>query len=543
MAVKQKHREREFLLLMKEADSRYFAEIAARRTDPERFAAPRKGRHLMKKIGKLAIIGAAAAVLLTAGGITAMVAMRGQNHDTSDTSGFDSSLPEGTERAFHLNLTDQQWDPANRACYTPFSVWFTLSEDGIYHNYREVFVPSDDKYDDVFWNAVNAYKQSHSPAGSGHSASESVSFTAAGQTEHLPLCARPNCLHDGNEYCEATTKQYNHSALTYWDGVLYAAATRLPGSDAGDRTKTGAYLLAYAPDGTGLDIACDFGIDSAGIDCAPIVHRGYVWCVFSKQIFNTAGGTCRSGYVIVGYELATGKTVEVCSQMPEEGKENLAAPSALTAWGDKLIYTQMIGTWPSENTKGIFAVDLTTGKHEKLTRLYGGPIAVAGDQIFYWDSISSEKNLMVYDLKTGESREGMRWRSNYFVSDGEHLIFVGMDPVNYDSKDPYDAVSIYDLDGKLLGSLKLPEHRYRGDIAVYGDDIYVITNGALEPTESGSISTSIYATHKDDVILHCSKSALLEGKAEWTTAATVQHRVEIDMEAWRGAHTETTAAP
>ena len=61
-------------------------------------AAARKGRHLMKKIGKFVIGIAVTAAVLTAGGIAAMVAMRGHNGGTHyDRSDVDSILQSRSE--------------------------------------------------------------------------------------------------------------------------------------------------------------------------------------------------------------------------------------------------------------------------------------------------------------------------------------------------------------------------------------------------------------------------------------------------------------
>lgn len=536
---------------IKTADRRYYDMIAERIAESR--TASRKGRRHMANtehthhIKKFAVGAILAAAVLGGGGIIAAVAMRGPGGGTHyDYSDVQKELQESSENAVQsfpkLTLTDQQWDTAahEALAHSVDTTWFIPTEDGIYHPFVQHIYPSDGEFDDAYINAEQDYLQNHKLY--GMSANVPVFFTSADTKESTPLCARPNCLHDGSEYCEATAEKYHHSGLVAQDGVIYASA--IGRMTAENEWKTGAYLLSYAPDGTALDVLCDFGIDYANVCCEPVVHRGYVWCIFQKIIPNEpldpvqgmVNGSS-SGYVIVGYEIATGKTVEVYSSMPEAGSnQSYQTPSAFTASGDRLFYLQDGGAWPSANVKGIFSVDLVTGEHEKIiTENYCSQFTVAGDKVYYIDpsDTNSSMELSVYDIRTGETETCIKNFSGYhIVTDGEMFCIAQL---HYDKEDPHYSVILTDLQGSTLGEVRVPRQVTVGRIAVYGDDIYILTGGALV-YQYGQIFETTGTDQQNREVLRCSKAAILAGNAEWEAVATLQENIEIDMEAWRAEH-------
>ena len=536
---------------IKTADRRYYDMIAERIAESR--TASRKGRRHMANtehthhIKKFAVGAILAAAVLGGGGIIAAVAMRGHNGGTHyDYSDVQKELHESSENAVQsfpkLSLTEQQWNPAEHEAVVNGAdgAWFIPTEDGVYHSFLQHTYPSDGEFMEAYMDAERAYEETHKLY--GNTAAIPVFFTAADTKESTPLCARPNCLHDGNEYCEATTGQYYHSGLVSYDGVIYAAATGI--STAESNWKTGAYLLSYAPDGTALDVLCDFGIDYAGVCCSPVIHRGYVWCIFQKTIPNEPLDPVRgmingfsSGYVIVGYEIATGKTVEVYSSMPEAGSgKSYQLPAAFTASGDRLYYLQVGGSWPSVNVKGIFSVDLVTGKHEHIiTENYCSVFTVAGDKVYYRDPSDSNStaDLSVYDIHTGETETCIKNFSGYhIVTDGEMFCIA---KAEYSEYDPHYSVLLTDLQGNKLGEVRAPEGRVLRQVAVYGDDVYICTGGGLR-YERGHVFESYGTKAQNSEVFRCSKAAILAGNAEWEAIATLQENIEIDMDAWRAEH-------
>ena len=541
-----KIREKDFLRAVRRADPRYFSEVRERMAD----AALQKGKRLMKQQEKKHIvrkiaIGALIAAATLGGGYAAMVALRNNQGIFGEESRDISSMVEERD-TLHLNLTDQQWNPAEyeAVVHGDNSTWFIPTEDGVYHPFAQECYASDGEREDDFIDAQNAYLETHKLRSINIPCA--VSFTPSDTKESVPLCDRPNCLHNGSEYCEATTERFIHTELVSQDGVIYAAAT---GAQYGEKSnwKTGAYLLSYAPDGTGLDVLCDFGIDYAAICCAPVVHRGYVWCIFEKTIPNVPidpakGLTGSSGYVIVGYEIATGKTVEVYSCMPEAGSNrDYQMPAALTASGDRLIYLQDGGAWPSVNVKGIFSVNLVTGKHEQLvTEKYCSQFTVAGDKIYYqrFSDTNSSSKLCVYDINTRETETLIeKYTGMHIKADGEMLCMTQAD---YSKEDPHYSVVFTDMQGNPLGEARVPDKRVVRRIAIYGDDVYVSTHGLL--SEFPGTRAGIYETWgyegTDNRVMRCSKSALLAGNAVFETVAVTTEMIEIDMDAWRAAHPE-----
>ena len=215
-----KIREKDFLRAVKCADRRYYNEVRERIAE----AALRKGERIMeqqekKHITRKFVVGTLlAAAVLGGGGIAATVAMRGSGSIKSEFSYEQSSAAEvqQTEDIPELHLTPEgtyTWQNMHGLHASMFSgaySWFAETDSGYYFeqsSYDEIWQIDAEDSDSYMSNAYNmrgyyAYKDKET-----------------GET--VPLCARPNCLHDGNEYCVASTKAYYRSQLFSYENQLY----------------------------------------------------------------------------------------------------------------------------------------------------------------------------------------------------------------------------------------------------------------------------------------------------------------------------------
>ena len=405
MAVKRKHKEQEFLHLMRDADRRFYAEIAARRADPERFAAHRKGRHFMEKtrrIGKYVIGGIAAAALLCGGGYAAMVALRNNQGIFGEESRDIRSMVEeqnpDEKPALHLTAegtnTYQNMHGLEASFYNYGYSWFAETDSGYYFyqsSYDEIWEIDAEGSDNYASDVVNmrgyyAYKEKE-----------------AGKT--VPLCARPNCLHDGNEYCAASTKAYSTNQLFSYENQLYTIAAGR-GAD-GDSKEV--FVLRYATDGTGIEELTQYQLPyencrvSVGV---PIMYRGYLFASVGLDCSTEGDGSVGSGYhvcrggAVVCYELATGKGSILLTEMPDFDKGGTKEVGGVKfGRGDKLYLA-------TKST--VRELDLHTMEVKTVCAAESENTVFTDDAIFYLDGNYGDTRFLRYDYDTGEETRVIR---------------------------------------------------------------------------------------------------------------------------------------
>ena len=541
--------EKEFLRAVKGADRRFFKMAADRAADPQAFAAKygaggtRKMKSAEKKHHKKLAWGVVlAAALVGGGGIAAAVAMRGDFGIVSEESrDMRSMVEEQHAEALSLNLTDQQWNAMQSDSYgsTGYGCAFP-TENGWYHSYDETAAPSDGELGEEFFEAQEELYPTKL-----YLENLPLMFCDGETGEDVPLCARPNCLHDGSIYCEATSNTYRRSDPVCVDGVIYASALKTLNfdelkSDGTVPKKTTAVLLSYAPDDTGITELCTFGEQYTDVICTPVVHRGYVFCIFMKinpLEYDAAGFVTKSdsGYAILGYEIATGKATEIYSCMPKAGSGiKQDAPWTFSAGGDYLFYSIGNVKWQNINKQGIYALNLTDGSHKQLVDKEA-VFAVSGSKVYYTDFDATPNKVKSTDAATGETETLYNGSLSYSVTDGTCIYSAEAD---YSREVMSYFVRVLDMTGKEVASLRVPDHQCVRRIMVFGDTVAVITDAVIAEYQ-GQIQETSAIIAKDAAVLSCSREALLAGSAEWEQACTLMKMHEIDMEAWRAEHPET----
>ena len=482
---------------------------------------------------KLIWVAAAAAAALAVGGTTAAVAMRkGGLTESSDIT--DQLEPVSN---LNLNLTDDEFIQAG---YIRFNDPVEVSENGWYYFKQHDVNKSEEQWQDPDFDDAkyDAYRQSHEFAAQYYKDAETG--------EEAVLCARANCLHNGDDFCPASTNLYERSVLRYYDGALYAFALKRDRIDENGLIYYGKdyYLLRYEPDGTGITELARFAFNNGemGTLLAPVIHRGYVFGVFyhvteeGEAVENPITGNVMSnktgGYVIAGYELATGKTVTIYSSLAESGSGyTYTAPDFLTAGGDYLYYSipSYVG-WPSENEGGIYSIDLRTGEHKKLALEgeYIEKICAAGDLLLYRSEKTSTVTWYFWNSKTGESTELSSFntiltsnREGYLqnaVTDGTYIY---AERLSFDGTTILSDIEIYDMEMNLLSKTEYGERVHIGDLMVQKGYLYAEVTGTEELLEGGGWSIHSGDTHD---LYRCSVEDLLNGRADWKYVLTTTER-------------------
>lgn len=536
-----KHREREFLALMKDADRRYYAEIAARRARPEQFKPSRKGRaaemksektHHVRKI----IIGlGVAAAVLGGGTMAAMVAMRGSHGGTHyEYSEIDSILQsksessEAKDNTPALHLTEQYWYPAMQSPKTVSDEYYTQSDTGWYHStYMRLQASDGDSNSDAFGRAVRNYNETH-PNQITRS-TRPVMYYDSELHEDVVLCAKPDCLHDENEYCEATTAAYYHGSLTWHEGMLYAAAQKQT------NTRDGV-LLSYDPAGTGITELANFEIEQATPIDGVVVHRGYVWCIF--RLNNPVEGM---GYVIEGYEIATGQTVELYRSVPPADQaEQYELPTQFTACGDYLFYRVQYGHWPSENYKGIFSINLKTGEHKKVVSVgdtrFEAAYTAAEDSVIwcYGDGVTAPRKYVRTNLETGEQTDFCGAWFSMLTYDGTY--FYGVQEI-VEGNTAHNEIAVMDKNGKELGRYRMENGRGITGIMAADGMLYLAKYGKMTAIQSDYAETDTLEINADlpwdGVLIACKTDDLIAGDPQFTELFKITNRITVDVEPFK----------
>lgn len=322
------------------------------------------------KSRKLLLFGLAAAVLAT-GGAVAAVAGNVRNR----TKTLDITHANGTV----LHLTDEINIPYYKCKDT---IQYSLNQ---YDDPKTYVTPVEGGcfyYQETVDHGEEDYVLMYSDFASGQS---------------VPVCAKPNCKHDGSEFCTASSRVYAPSHLEYHDGYLYSMTTKFLHPENRDMScndlgihgmisrendhefhplppeEGRQVLLRYSPDGTQIEELHDFGTGIGVSDC--LYHRGYIWCIVQLQrsgeknensITGDVSDFVNGGWQLWGYELSTGKLVCLVNGMALPDKNHVNnKPIDFMASGDYLYFCRHSLDW-SGSTGAVVRISLLTGKEETV---------------------------------------------------------------------------------------------------------------------------------------------------------------------------------
>ena len=507
-------KEKDFLRLIKQADRRYFIEAAERaervQTTGEEFAVK------PKKHKKILVIAALAAAL-SVGGVTAAVAMRG--HSTqNNTTQHDETTPQQTEKpeideqkTLNLHLTAD----TGRTLHSAVSMWhsglyYTECETGWY--YRKLFEKENGSVKDILY------------------------YTDKATGESVPLCTHPNCKHDGNLYCTATTKAYGDIHPIWANGSLWAV-TNTVDLDSSEpirvgqeymRTNCHAVVLQIAPDGSSIKEVADLG------ECLnitePILYRGNLFCYVGRQIgdtvtweneiTNNTEHLITAGYELIAFNITENQAVTVHSEMPEAGSNKLySLPESFCGIGDYIYQHMGAGTsWQDPFRSGIQRVSLLTGKIEEVLKTEGTVCTMSEGAMIY---ISNSKPYPTRLLNPDTGEDCVLYEENKTISriyQADKAYYYG---TTWNKEKELFSAAIFDKDLNLLGSLEIPDHEDVREINVVDGRLYVTVYGTVSANGDGT--THYYDPNAE--LLLCAVQGILDGTGEWKKEVILSERI------------------
>jgi len=463
----------------------------------------------------------AAAVLAAGGGVAAGVAMMQKNRNIQENS-IDGELDTG----LNLHLTDQYYNQAEHIMtyrYPRATGWGELStlpcvvsEYGWYHynteryNIREVTEDGD---------TYTAYDEK-----------SYLAFTDRESGQTVPLCARPNCEHDGSLYCTASTKAYNASLPVSYNGRLIASAIKNTDPDNYENNKTSVVLIEYEPDGTAIHELCTISDKESYFVSEPYIHRGYAWMIVnvinSKETDPLTGRiTENGGWEIRGYELATGNVVCAYSVMakPDEGFYYYN-PVKLVPDGDYLYFFNTEKSWEGSGGNGrrpdlpvgLHRLNLYSGQTEHVfdgfikerVREVNSSYTVSGNYVI---GIEGGGILKVYNMETKEDIM-LENGASAFLTDGEYIYMS-----RSDWQKNISEMNIYDFSGKLIQNIPTGKvYSSAQDILIANGSMYILQNGEItfEKTKDGDTRL----THSVPQVLYSDLASVKAGNPDWKLA-------------------------
>lgn len=261
------------------------------------------------------------------------------------------------------------------------------------------------------------------------------------------LCNKPECRHDGNEFCAATSDKFNVMETVLYSGSLYINV--FEGTE-----KTFEYkLLKAALDGSSLsEVVTYLTIDNVGIEpfnISPIsrnmvIHRNKI---FLPYTFRNASNYDISFTGTAIYDMDTGKL----STLGEEKQDSSLINGRFKGNGDYMYYVEK-GKYKSDLYRYCYA-DGTVEKLE-IAKNFKGAYTLCGETKVFYTVGNSE--LYILDLTTGENTKvktdewadihedrGLGYGIGDMVSDDEYVYYCQ----NYSFHDFYLPASMLSYSG------------------------------------------------------------------------------------------------
>ena len=376
--------------------------------EAERKAYMKEGRKFTRRM--LLILAAA---LLAIGGTAAAVAWNYKKEHSGDNAQNSRIDRQEDPAEFSPQLTDQT--------DIPYAKSIAQNDNGYYYladfDWTTQEEMEDLRINQFSYDTERALK--YYDANSGHS---------------VFVCAKPNCLHDRNEFCTATTKNYSIISEPVWlDGYVWAIALsniELLKNPEGC-TSFPTVLLRYAPDGTEVTEAAQiyFADTQYLLNADLTAHRGQLWieCDYRHYItaedgnLHSSSTEMRGGMGLWCYEPKARRLTQLCTSgelkkdyIPNGGSE---CSFDLRGQGDYVYFHKFKEDWRDPfKGAGIFRIECSTGKIELAAPVksqHGWLYAVSGDLAYYTlspkvmgaDVIDDESTIRVVNMHTGEDTE------------------------------------------------------------------------------------------------------------------------------------------
>ena len=276
------------------------------------------------------------------------------------------------------------------------------------------------------------------------------------------LCAKPECAHDGDKFCTATSEGIRVQYMQLYDNNIYITA-----SDANDN-RISIKLLKASLDGTQLTEVCTIvqATGNENLYYSPtssntmILHRGYAFIPYflRNSDINFYG---KAGLAIVN--LSDGSV----QYMPEYEQSEITCYRDVTPYGDYIYYTL-------NNSKELHRYHFKTGEDEilplkeNLKETYGNGFSqhlktletytVIDNKVWYvcGDDIAFKPSVFIYDPDANTTTLVEAFKGKFMTKVKEYdengELYATTTEYYVSPKPMYDGTYLYIAEGGFYGS-------------------------------------------------------------------------------------------
>lgn len=337
----------------------------------------------------------------------------------------------------------------------------------------------------------------------------SLRYTEKATGNDIFLCAKPECMHDGNDACTATYNNLIVSEPVLYDGYIYFLGKF--------KTKetTGYSLYKAALDGSSLDKITDVAeerIPPQYEECLCehsrlIIHKGYAYV--SYNIGTSYLDFVQSGFARV--DIQTGKTETIFIHDDYSKSVNY---HLLAGYGDYFYYCDQKSSVSPESSTNICRYNIKTGESEKIAVDDENKMTFScvNEENIYFRYFNREKEAVMlkgYNIETFEPDDKE-------INTGERVI--SSDVLFYDNKFIFRGdkeIKILSNEGELLGT--------------FSDELIENSARSIENNfdiSKGRIFMSVGDSEEGNEVFCCTIDDILNGKGKWEKAYTINHWTE-----------------
>lgn len=343
---------------------------------------------------------------------------------------------------------------------------------------------------------------------------QGIRYTDKSTGMDLFLCNKPECRHDGNEFCVATNKKLKIRNFCLYGGYLFAVVA--------EETDTQfAYkLCSIALDGSEMNEIVTFYEFVKGEqrvaysqDAELLIHRNKVIFPFFVSGAGGFGDTQYHGFAI--YDFDTGKVTYLDE---EPASKDNPERTNVKAHGDYIYYCVK-----EEPKTVLYRYHLTTGnveEHKLLTNFVGRYVVVDDNTVVY--TRVTGRSLCVYHRETGENEEKVQFNGlngiGSLITDGTY-IYTHEEPVKMKKGNKTEEVNllfhVYTLDLEHVTTVDLTEKVL--NVPFEGVPVPL----RADPENYSYVGEDVYCTFMEylnsanKIIVKCKREDLLKGQPEF----------------------------
>ncbi len=319
------------------------------------------------------------------------------------------------------------------------------------------------------------------------------------------LCAKPECIHDGNDACTATYNNIKISEPVLYNGYIYFIG------EINTQETLGYSLYKVAPDGSSLDKIADITEEKRPPKYEPcsalhtnfIIHQGYAYVSYNIGCY-TYLDYIQSGLARV--DVQTGKT-EILIKHDDYQKSS--EYFAIAGCGNYVFYCVQ-GVLATSG--GFYRYNVKTGESDKVMDEKNSnnlTLACFDDNTVYFTYFNTENEVTMlkgYDVETFIQDE-------VEINTGERAIISNI--LCYEDKFFFQRnndIKVINREGDLLGTIDIKnfsDYYIEKNLNISGDKLYISISA--NETEFYEGKNEVYCCNIDDI---------LSGNGKWEKAYT-----------------------